>query len=392
MGRRGTMCRAMNRANTTLASRTASTTSTTLCFATTLCIGLSLVACNKKQPTEEKPTAAASASAAEKEEGSAVDKMTLPTLGKMKIPEDNPQSDAKIKLGHQLFFDKRLSVDGSRSCYSCHQNEDGNGGHEPTAIGAKEKQLTRHSPVIWNVGYLTRLYWDGRAGSLEAQALGAWGGGNMGVGKDNLEAKAKEIAKIADYKKQFDEVFKDEGVTPDTIAKAISAYERTLVCDDTAYDKYAKGDKKALNDAQKRGLALFVGKAACTACHTPPHFSSAYMLKDGTYFNVGVGIEGKKEEDVDIGRKKVSEKDTDWAAFKVPTLRNVPNSAPYLHNGSKTKLEDVVRFMAGGGFKNKNRSPLMSDKRLKDAEIADIVAFLGALDCNGKLEEPKLPE
>jgi cytochrome c peroxidase len=260
------------------------------------------------------------------------------------------------------------------------------------AIGAKKKQLTRHSPVIWNVGFLSRFYWDGRAESLEAQALGAWGGGNMGVGQENLEAKAREIGKIAEYKKQFDEVFPKDGVTPDTIAKAISAYERTLICDDTTYDKYAKGDKKALNDTQKRGLALFMGKAACTACHTAPFFSSAYMLEAGTYFNVGVGVEGKKEDQVDVGRMKVTEKETDWAAFKVPTLRNVSKSAPYLHDGSKKTLEEVVRFMAEGGFKNKNRSALMTNKNLSDAEIGDLVAFLGALDCNTKLEEPKLPD
>ena len=102
----------------------------------------------------------------------------------LKIPKDNPQTPEKIALGHQLFFDARLSVDGSRACYTCHQNEHGNGGETPTAIGAQEKPLTRHSPVIWNTAYFEAFYWDGRAGSLEAQAKGAWGGGNMGVGKD----------------------------------------------------------------------------------------------------------------------------------------------------------------------------------------------------------------
>ena len=134
----------------------------------------------------------------------------------MKIPEDNPQSPEKVALGHQLFFDKRLSVDGSRSCYSCHQSEHGNGGETPLAVGAGEKQLTRHSPVMWNVGYFEAFYWDGRAGSLEAQAKGAWGGGNMGVGKDNLGKKTAELAKIKGYRKQFKTVFPGEGMTPDT--------------------------------------------------------------------------------------------------------------------------------------------------------------------------------
>ncbi|MBK7757334.1 MAG: cytochrome-c peroxidase [Deltaproteobacteria bacterium] len=175
-------------------------------------------------------------------------------LGAMVIPSDNPQTDAKVKLGHQLFFDSRLSKDGSRSCYSCHLNEDGNGGHDPLAVGAGGKVLTRHSPVIWNVGYLGAYYWDGRSDSLEAQATAAWAGGNMGVGKDNLGAKAAEIAAVAGYAAQFNEVFPGEGVTPTTIVKALSAYERTLVCDDTAFDRYAKGDAAALNDAQRAGL------------------------------------------------------------------------------------------------------------------------------------------
>jgi cytochrome c peroxidase len=116
------------------------------------------------------------------------------------------------------------------------------------------------------------------------------------------------------------------------------------------------------------------------------------MLKDGTYFNAGIGIEGKQEADVDVGRMQVTEKESDWAAFKVPTLRNVAKSAPYMHDGSKKTLKEAVTFMVGGGFKNKNRSPLMTNKNLSDAEINDVVEFLKALECTGKLEEPKLPE
>ena len=189
---------------------------------------------------------------------------------------DNPQDDAKVALGHQLFFDKRLSVDGTRACYSCHMNEDGNGGHDPLAIGPGDKVLTRHSPVIWNVAFLSELYWDGRAKSLEEQGTAAWAGGNMGVGKENLEKKAAEIAAIAGYKTQFDAVFPGEGVTPTNIIKAISSYERTLACEKTAYDRYETGADLALSREQKKGLELFMGKAACVVCHAPPHFSTAY--------------------------------------------------------------------------------------------------------------------
>lgn len=311
--------------------------------------------------------------------------------GAVPVPADNPQTDAKVKLGHQLFFDKRLSVDGSRACYSCHQNEDGNGGKDPLAVGAGEKVLTRHSPVIWNVGYLAELYWDGRSKSLEAQATAAWGGGNMGVGNENLEKKAAEIAAIPGYKEQFDAVFPGEGATAANIVKAISAYERTLVCDDTDYDKYAQGNENALSAEQKKGLELFMGKAACTTCHAPPHFSTAYGGPQGTFFNVGIGTQDKKEEEIDVGRAKVSNQPGDWAAFKVPTLRNVAKSAPYFHDGSVGKLADAVRVMATGGYANKNLSPLLVDRKLSDAELKEIVAFLGALDCNRALEEPRLP-
>ncbi|MBT8451606.1 MAG: c-type cytochrome [Deltaproteobacteria bacterium] len=310
----------------------------------------------------------------------------------LKIPADNPQSPEKVALGQQLFFDARLSVDGTRSCYSCHQNEHGNGGETPLAVGAKAKKLTRHSPVIWNTGYFEAFYWDGRAGSLEAQAKGAWGGGNMGVGADNLGAKAAQIGKIRGYRKQFKKVFPTEGITPDTIAKAISAYERTLICDDTAYDRYAKGDADALTAEQKRGWALFIGKGQCAVCHAPPLFSNAMGVPGGLYYNAGIGTAGKPEDQVDVGRYAVTEQEADWAAFKVPSLRNVSKSAPYFHDGSVTTLPAAVELMASGGIANKNLTPLLADRGLSDEELTSLVAFLGALDCGGKLERPDLPK
>jgi cytochrome c peroxidase len=349
----------------------------------TVGLAVALAAC-KSKPVEEKAPS-------EK----APEKVELPPapaeFPEMKIPQDNPQSPDKIALGHQLFFDTRLSVDGSRSCYSCHQNEHGNGGETPLAVGAQEKQLTRHSPVIWNTGYFDAFYWDGRAASLEAQAKGAWGGGNMGVGNENLPKKTAELARIKGYKKQFEKVFPEEGMTPDTIAKAIAAYERTLICEDTAYDRYARGDDGALTDQQKEGWALFVGKGQCAVCHAPPLFSSAMGTPGGLYYNVGIGTAGKAEQEVDVGRFAVSAQQADWAAFKVPSLRNVSKSAPYFHDGSVATLAEAVKIMATGGIDNKNKTALLADRGLSHDELAALVAFLGALDCAGKLEEPKLP-
>jgi cytochrome c peroxidase len=312
-------------------------------------------------------------------------------LGAVPVPEGNPLTEAKVALGHQLFFDPRLSVDGSRSCYSCHQNEDGNGGAEPKAIGAANRQLPRHSPVIWNVAYMTRFYWDGRSGSLEAQAKGAWGGGNMGVGADNLDAKAAEIGSIPGYAEQFQAIFGDRGATAETVAEAIASYERTLICDDTRYDRFMAGEESAMSAEEQRGLQLFNGKAACVTCHTPPFFSSQFSVPDGVYYNVGIGIAGIPESEVDVGRQAVTERDEDWAAFKVPSLRNVAESAPYFHDGSVSDLEQAVRYMAGPGVANRNLTPLIMDRGLTDEEVRAVVAFLGSLTCPADLVTPELP-
>lgn len=365
-------------------------TSMGVCLTVSL-LGAATIGCTKPKEKEQATGPAPAPEKVQKEApGKFVDSQTFTGLGEMPIPKDNPQTAEKIALGQKLFFDKRLSVDGSMACYSCHENKDGTGGALPLAIGPKDTKLTRHSPVMWNVGYLPAFYWDGRAETLEAQAKGAWAGGNMGVGEGNLDKKAKQIAALPEYKPAFEAAFPKEKISADLVARALSAYERTLVCNDTAFDKYAAGDKSALSDEQKDGLELFMGKGMCTACHAPPFFSTAYMGK-GAFYNVGVGIEGVEEKDVDVGRMAVTEKEADWAAFKVPTLRNVTKSAPYFHDGHERDLKKAVKFMASGGFDNKNKTPLMSDKQLTDAEIDQIVTFLGALECGGTLTESGAP-
>lgn len=355
-----------------------------------LLVALTSLGCSK--PKHEAPAPAEKPAQQAKQPESPVakfaDTQKFAALPEMPVPKKNPQTDEKVALGKKLFFDKRLSADGSVACYSCHQDSDGTGGGVPTAIGANEKKLSRHSPTMYNVGYLPALYWDGRAKSLEAQMKGAWAGGNMGVGKDNLETKAQEIIALPEYAADFKNAFPEEAPAADLIAQAISSYERTIVCSDTKFDKYAAGDKGALSDQEKDGLEVFMGKGMCTACHAPPFFSTAYFGK-GTFYNVGIGIEGKEEADVDVGRMKVSEKESDWAAFKVPSLRNITKSAPYFHDGHTSDLKAAVRFMASGGYDNKNKTPLMMDKKLSDEEIDLIVAFLGALECGTPLQQPQ---
>lgn len=356
----------------------------------------------KKKESETKRTdpGSGSAGAMTGEPKARPSQQPQPPMPALDLPEDPKRAD-KVALGHALFFDKRLSGNNDRSCYSCHQNEDGNGGKDPIAIGSGDKKLTRHSPVIWNVGYWkAAYYWDGRAKTLEANVQGAWALGNMGgaPGADTpekitaaLDKRAADLAAIPGYKKLFDAAFPGAAPKAEHVSSAIAEYMRTLICNDTAYDKFAAGDKSALSDQQQRGLDVFLGKGKCMTCHAPPLFSTAAQADGGVYFNAGIGTKDVPEDKVDIGRMAVTKAPADWAAFKPPMLRNISKSAPYFHDGSVAKLEDAVRLMASGGIPNKNKTPLLEDTKLTDAELADLVAFLGALDCGGKLVEPTLP-
>jgi cytochrome c peroxidase len=316
--------------------------------------------------------------------------LQLPQLPPLQLADDAKRAE-KIALGRALFFDKRLSANDDRACYSCHANEDGNGGHDPIAIGSGDKPQTRHAPVIWNVAYFKdAFYWDGRAASLEDNAKGAWGSGNMGVGKEHLDTKAAELAAIPGYHTLFDAAFPRAKITGDQVAQALAEYERTLICRDTAYDRFAAGDKTALSDRQQQGLDVFLGKGQCLVCHAPPYFSAAMGVDHGAYFNIGIGT-GVPEDKVDVGRMKVTNAPADWASFKPPSLRNVTRSGPYFHDGSVARLDDAVKLMAAGGIANKNKNPALADRGLTDAERADLIVFLGALDCPGKLDPPELP-
>src|SRR5688572_23168997 len=231
-----------------------------------------LSACKKKETTPPEPAKGSGSAAVTNDPPlPRPSQQPLPTMPELQLPEDAKRAQ-KVALGHALFFDKRLSGNNDRACYSCHQNEHGNGGKDPLAIGSGDKVLTRHSPVIWNVAYFQNsLYWDGRAKDLEANTKGAWGGGNMGAGPDNLDKKAAEIAAIKGYKPLFAAAFGDKTeIKADHVASAISEYMRTLICNDTAYDKFAAGDKSALTEQQQNGFDVFMAKGACVTCHAPP--------------------------------------------------------------------------------------------------------------------------
>jgi len=303
----------------------------------------------------------------------------LTTYEPMTIPADNPMSSEKVALGRQLFFDERLSVDGSRSCYSCHVCEHGLTDGLPKAIGAGNKQLPRSSPTLWNIGYQKEFYWDGRSPSLEKQALAAWTGANMGAKADEIVAK---LNALQGYKAQFQKIFQSDA-TPDNVVKAIAAYERTIISGNTAWDRWKAGDQSALSASAVRGWNIFQA-IKCNNCH------DGVLFTDQQYHNVGIGMDQKEP---DVGRFKVSNKPEDTGAFKTPTLRDIANTAPYFHDGSAKTLEEAVDTMLAGGKPNdhldkKNLQPHKLDATMRE----DVLNFLKSLSVDCKLTKPPLPQ
>ncbi len=305
----------------------------------------------------------------------------------MKIPADNTMTPEKVELGKQLYYDLRLSGDGSRSCYSCHVKEKGLTDGKPLAIGAYNVTVPRSSPTLWNIGYHSEFYWDGRSKSLEAQARAAWAGGNMGAsGKDghpSVDDISAKLNKIEGYRKQFQAVF-GQDATPDNVSKALAAFMRTIVSNEAAWIRFRKGDEKAFPAAARRGWNVFSGKANCTNCH------AGLLLTDQQYHNVGIGT---KAAQPDIGRAKVTKAERDTGAFKTPTLLDIGKSAPHFHDGSVATLEEAVDLMLGGGIDN----PSLDKVNLKPVKLAkkdreDLLAFLRALNVEYKIVEPKLPQ
>ena len=299
----------------------------------------------------------------------------------MSIPADNPLTPEKVALGRQLFFDERLSIDGTKSCYSCHVCEHGLTDGLPKAIGAGNKQLPRSSPTLWNIGYHKEFYWDGRSGSLEAQAMAAWKGGNMGVGEKTGEIAAK-INALQDYKAQFQKVFQSDA-TPENMMKAISAYERTIISGDTAWDRWKAGDNTAISMSAYRGWNIFQA-IRCNNCH------DGVLFTDQQYHNIGIGMDQKEP---DPGRGKVTNKPEDTGAFKTPTLRDIARSAPYFHDGSAKTLEEAVDIMLGGGKENQylDKKNLQAHKILPE-QREDLLNFLRSLSVDCKLTKPPLPQ
>lgn len=292
-------------------------------------------------------------------------------------PQENPTTPEKAALGKQLFFDKRLSGDGSMSCQGCHYRH--LGWTDGLALSRKVGggMNTRHTPSVYDTGYYTAWYWDGRATTLEGQITAAWKGQ---IGADPAKAAAV-IAAVPGYRATFQQVFGAEPNT-DNIAKALAAFLRTLNSGEAPWDRYAAGDKAAVSADAVAGYEVFTGKGGCAVCHTPPLFS------DSLFYNVGLEA-GKTTPD--LGRYAVTKDAKDTSAFKTPTLRSVGISAPYFHDGSVVSLEGAVRYMASGGKPDSHKSSLLVDRKLSEREIGQLVAFLNTLTSEERFVDPTLP-
>lgn len=308
--------------------------------------------------------------------------------------DENPLTRAKIELGRQLYFDPRLSVDSTVSCASCHDPSMGYTAQTKTGIGIKGQAGGRNSPVSFNRILSDKQFWDGRAGSLEEQAIGPIANPiEMGF---THEGVVKRLASMPVYAKQFEKIF--GSVTIDAVGKAIAAFERVLVTAPSPYDyneqwrafkdlepedleddpelaelyaEAAAGIKShPMSDSAKRGREIFfTEKGNCTACHVGAN------LADEKYHNIGVGMD---QENPDVGRHAVTNDVVDTGAFKTPTVRNVALTAPYMHDGSIATLEEVVEWYDKGGHSSKHLSTKIRPLKLTDQEQADLVEFMKA--------------
>lgn len=284
------------------------------------------------------------------------------------VRPDNPMTIEKIELGRKLFFDKCLSADNSMSCATCHDPEKGWSNGTPYATGVSGEVGRRNVPSILNAAYYRSLFWDGRAGSLEGQALGPILHPDE-MGMPSKQALVDRLRKHEEYPQLFASAFAD-GITSTNVARAIACYERTIVAGNSPYDRFVAGDETALSPAAKRGMELFLDrrKSKCVICHEPPTFTALF------YHNLGVGMD---QEDPDLGRYEITKLESNKGMFKVPTVRDVKLTAPYMHDGSIETLEEVVELYDKGGIPNRYLSREMRGKlNLTDQEKADLVTFM----------------
>jgi cytochrome c peroxidase len=302
-----------------------------------------------------------------------------PPLGLPPVPypPDNPPTAETIALGRRLFYDVRLSKDNSVACASCHNPSLGFTDGLGISMGVGGLTGIRNAPTVANAAYLPLQFWDGRAASLEEQAASPIA--DPVEMNQTHEVSVSKLAPDRLYRTMFTKAFGSKDVTIGRVQKALASFERTILSGNSAFDKYEYGgDPKALTPAQIRGLALFKDprKGNCAACHT---IDARYAhFTDGKFHNIGEGV-GDDGKFKDLGRYHETRMETDQGAFKTPTLRNVANTSPYMHDGSLKTLKEVVDFYAGGGNSNPYLDKEIRVIQLSGQERADMVEFLKSL-------------
>lgn len=296
-------------------------------------------------------------------------------------PKDNQTTPERVELGKALFFDPRLSGSNWISCGLCHNPSLGWSDGLPTAIGVGMHVLERGTPTILNTGYNKFQMWDGRARTLEEQAVGPIQ--NIEEMNQDMGELLIELTAIEGYREMFEAAYPGEGITEDTLGKAISAFERTVVTTDSPFDLWIKGDESAISVSAKRGFEVFEGKGRCVLCH------SGFNFTDDGFHNLGLN-----EEKPDLGRYNIRRVSILRGAFKTPTLRDVTLTAPYMHNGMYATLEEVIDHYDRGGDVKESLSPNMQPLNLTKQEKIDLVVFLESLTSIKPLEFtfPNLPQ
>jgi cytochrome c peroxidase len=316
------------------------------------------------------------------------------------VPADNPPTAAKVALGRKLYFDTRLSTDGTVACVTCHDPRHGfaDGRGKPTSAGVGGKLGTRNAPTVLNAAFLASQFWDGRAATLEEQALQPLVNPIEHGFADHAAVLAK-LRTLGDYPPLFQQAFGSAELTVERVGQAIASFERTLLSLDAPIDRFLAGDAKAISASAQRGWELFNGKARCNTCHG--RIDVLPLFTDDLFHNLGVGVEridfdtvsrkaaaaverGTSVDELaltnaeasELGRFLVTRETKDLGAFKTPQLRNLTLTAPYMHDGSEATLRDVIEFYDRGGNPNAYLDGGMRPLGLTDAEQADLVALL----------------
>jgi cytochrome c peroxidase len=294
------------------------------------------------------------------------------------FPADAPYNREIAVLGKMLFFDPRLSSGQNISCSSCHSPSFGWEGPVPKAIGAANTPLARHAPTVLNAAWISPLFWDGRAATLEEQAAGPiTAPDEMNANFDDLKLR---LGAVPQYRAWFNRLFPGQGIGRESILTALATYQRTIVSGEAAFDRWVEGDDSAIGPSAKRGFALFTGKGGCSNCHT------GWMFTDNGMHDVGLDTS-------DPGRGGLPGHEVkDEFNFKTPGLRNIALRAPYMHDGSLPSLRRVVRHYAEGGAQGIARTAEINAFQITPQEEDDLIAFLETLtDPSSSVPAPILP-